>query len=137
MKTIFYKLKNNPEFLKFLLVGGTAAAVNFCSRIILGQFMTYLSSIIVAYMFGILTAYLLCRQFVFQSKKNNTTKEVFFFILVNLFAILQTAVISVLLANYAFSGITNILLKEEIAHFIGICVPVISSYFGHKYLSFR
>ena len=28
-------------------------------------------------------------------------------------------------------------LRSEVAHVVGVAVPVVSSYFGHKYLSFR
>lgn len=40
------------QFLLFLLTGGTAAVVNFASRIVLNQWLSYSSAIIIAYLVG-------------------------------------------------------------------------------------
>ncbi|MEM9243841.1 MAG: GtrA family protein [Pseudomonadota bacterium] len=126
------------QFMGFLLVCGFAAIVNFGSRIILGVWMSYATSIIIAYILGIITAYFLCRLFVFKQSRNTPYKQIFYFILVNIFAILQTLLVSVILAYWIFAYfIKNQFLREEIAHFIGICVPAFTSYIGHKYLSFK
>lgn len=133
-KRIFFLHK---EFLKFLLVGGLAAAVNFFSRILLGSFMTYLESLIVSYLLGFVVAYFLFRRYTFQSTQNDYKRELFYFVMVNIFGIIQTGVISISLFEYALNFVKSTLWREEIAHFIGIGLPAISNYFGHKYLTFR
>ncbi|MDF1761480.1 MAG: GtrA family protein [Coxiellaceae bacterium] len=137
MKTAFKQQFINKNFMLFLVSNTFAAAMNFGSRILFGIFMPYAWSIVAAYIVGIITAYLLCRQFVFESKKNKTHHEVFYFVLVNVFAIGVTLAVSLALFNYGLAFIVDRFLREEVAHFIGICAPVFFSYLGHKYITFR
>jgi putative flippase GtrA len=132
--TLFY----DRHFAKFLFACAIAAGVNFGSRMLLGLVMGYVSSIIIAYILGIITAYMLCRATVFKSTKNSMRQEIFYFILVNVFAIIQTVVVSLALNDYVFKYmIHDVFLRKEISHFIGICFPAFTSFVGHKYLSFR
>ena len=57
--------------------------------------------------------------------------------LVNLVAILQTWGISLLLAYHVLPAMGIRMYAPEIAHAIGIVVPVFTSYLGHKYWTFR
>jgi putative flippase GtrA len=57
--------------------------------------------------------------------------------LVNLVAILQTWAISVCLAFYVLPSMVVTLYEREIAHAVGVAVPVFTSYIGHKRWSFR
>ena len=125
------------RFLKFLVVGGVAATVNFGSRIVFSHWMAYVPSIIVAYVLGMITAFVLNRLFVFSSAINNLHSQAWWFTVVNLAAVAQTVLISVLLADHLFPYISLIKNRELIAHGIGVVVPVITSYVGHKHLSFR
>jgi putative flippase GtrA len=125
------------KFAMFLFVSTIAAGVNFFSRMLLGLTMSYGLSIVVAYIFGIITAYILCRLYVFKSEKNSPIKEMAYFIAVNAFAILLTLVVSLVFANYLLLFIHQQFLREEVAHFIGIMAPAFTSYLGHKHLSFK
>ena len=125
------------EFVRFLAVGGTAAAVNFLSRIAYNQYLSFRLSVIIAYVTGMITAYLLTRQFVFERSGRHPAKEFYYFTLVNLGAVLLVWLISVGLAEYLFPTIEFGFYPYEVAHLIGISVPAITSYLGHKYLSFR
>lgn len=127
----------NQPFIKFILVGGFAALVNFLSRIALNQFMTFRLAVVYAYLVGMLTAYALSRLFVFEKTGRHPASELFWFSVVNVFAIIQVWVISVGLAEYVFPRMHFQLYPEAIAHLIGLGVPVITSYFGHKYFSFK
>ena len=44
---------------------------------------------------------------------------------------------SVGLRNWLLPLLGIVLLRDLIAHGIGVAVPLLSSYFGHKYISFR
>lgn len=127
-------MKLSREFINFVIVGGFAALVNFLSRILLNFILSYQISIVLAYCIGLITAYVLSKKFVFKSDVN-VTSSLFKFTLVNVFAVLQTYLVSVYLNMYLESK--GVPYSKEIAHFVGISVPVISSYFGHKYFSFR
>lgn len=124
------------EFLQFLLVGGSAAAINFISRIGFSEFFSYRVSIILAYLVGMVVAFTLFKRFVFAKSDKHYIEEVKGFVIVNILGILQVWIISVSLAEYLFPYLNYQFHEKEIAHFIGLAIPAISSYFGHKYFSF-
>lgn len=128
---------SNSEFLQFLIVGGFSAGVNFVSRIGFSEFVSYRYAIVLAYLVGMLTAFLLSKHYVFEKSGRPFKDELRDFTIVNLFAVIQVWLISVGLAEYFFPYISFSYFPEEIAHIIGLGIPVISSYFGHKYFSFR
>jgi putative flippase GtrA len=125
------------QFLVFLLTGGTAAAINFGSRIIYSQWLDFSSAVLLAYLTGMITAFILAKLFVFKKSQQPVHRSILFFILVNLVAILQTWAISLGLAHHLLPSMKITLFAEEIAHAVGVSVPVFTSYIGHKHLSFR
>ena len=118
------------------MTGGVAAAVNFGSRIAYNLFVNFSTAIILAYLTGMVTAYALARVFVFPETKQSHAKSGLYFTLVNLVAVLQTWVVSMLLAYYLLPSLGIDSYVKEIAHFVGIAVPVFTSFLGHKYFSF-
>ena len=125
------------QFLFFLATGGTAAAVNFMSRIAFNRWFDYSSAIILAYLVGMVTAFVLARLFVFTQSSQDWRRSVLIFTLVNVVAVAQTWAISMGLAFYVLprSGVTR--FAPEIAHAAGVIFPVFTSYLGHKRWSFR
>jgi putative flippase GtrA len=121
----------------FLLTGGTAAAVNFGSRIVYNQWLDYSASIIVAYLTGMVTACVLARLFVFKESSHNWQRSALIFTLVNVVAVAQTWGISMGLAYYVLPGMGITRFAPEIAHAAGVAFPVFTSYLGHKHWSFR
>jgi putative flippase GtrA len=128
---------NHSEFFQFLIVGGFAAGINFISRIGFSELVSYRYAIILAYLIGMITAFLLSKHYVFEKSGRKYKDELRDFTIVNIFAVIQVWLISVGLAEYFFPYITFNYYPEEVAHLIGLGIPVISSYFGHKYYSFR
>lgn len=125
------------QFFVFLLTGGTAAAVNFGSRILYNFWVDFSTAIILAYITGMITAFVLAKLFVFKESRQAIHHSAFFFILVNLVAVLQTWLISMGLALYLLPSLGITRFVNEIAHAIGVAVPVFTSYIGHKRWSFR
>lgn len=125
------------QFLLFLFTGGVAAAANFSSRIVYSLWLDYSAAIALAYLTGMIIAFALARLFVFKDARQSLHYSVLLFSLVNLLAVLQTWLISLGLAYYVLPWIGVESFREEIAHAVGVAVPVFSSYIGHKYLSFR
>lgn len=130
-------LFSSREFLLFIFTGGTAAAINFCSRFFYNQWFSFSTSIVIAYITGMVTAYLLAKAFVFKASKQTVSKSVFFFTLINIFAVLQTWIISMWLAYQALPALHVVEYTHEIAHAVGIVIPVFTSYIGHKRYSFK
>ncbi|MEN8133496.1 MAG: GtrA family protein [Pseudomonadota bacterium] len=125
------------QFVLFLLTGGTAAVVNFVSRIIYNYWLNYSTSIIVAYLTGMVTAFVLARLFVFTESSLGWHHSALIFTLVNVVAVAQTWAISMGLAYYLLPGAGVTRFAPEIAHAVGVAFPVFTSYLGHKYWSFR
>lgn len=125
------------QFVLFLLTGGTAAVVNFGSRILYNQWLDYSTSIIVAYLTGMVTAFVLAKLFVFKDSTQGLHRSALFFTLVNLLAVAQTWGISMGLAYYVLPGMGVSRFAPEIAHAAGVAFPVFTSYLGHKHWSFR
>jgi len=51
--------------------------------------------------------------------------------------VLQTLIISVVLARWLLPALGVVQRVEAIAHLIGVMVPVVTSYVGHRIATFR
>ena len=129
-------ISEKNQLLGFVVAGGIAAVVNFVSRIGLNFFFGYATSIMLAYLTGMVTAFLLNRHGVFAPSGKPVRVEALWFLLVNLLAAAQTLFISLLLADVMFPEMGVVAFRKEMAHAIGIVVPVVTSYYGHRYWTF-
>lgn len=126
----------SEQLLKFLVTGGIAAAVNLASRYVLNRVMTFEVAVVIAYLLGMTTAYVLARWFVFDASGRTVGDEFRRFAIVNLFALVLVWSISVGLARSAFPAIGFTWHADDIAHLIGVLAPAITSYFGHRWYTF-
>jgi putative flippase GtrA len=127
----------SKQFLIFLATGGFAALVNFLSRILYNEWMSFSLAVVLAYITGMITAFILAKKFVFKESTQTIKKSVMFFCLVNIIAVAQTWLISMALAYYLLPTLNILQFRFEIAHAAGVIFPVFTSYLGHKYWSFR
>ena len=125
------------QFLLFLAASGTAALANFGSRILLGTVLAYVPSIVIAYLVGMLTAFVLNRAFVFRDTRTHLRHQAFWFVAINVAAVLQTVVVSLLLARWLLPALGISWHVETLAHAVVAAVPVFSSYLGHRHITFR
>ena len=135
------KLLDN-RMVRFLLAGGLAALVNFGSRFIYSLFVSFSKAVLMAFITGLTTGFLLNKIYVFTTSKNTITQEMSWFVFINILALMQTWGLSVYLSHVLpgmlpFSGESGKQLTYAIAHGAGILLPVFTSYVGHKYLTFR
>jgi putative flippase GtrA len=85
-----------------------------------------------------IVAFMLFRKFVFPASPQPLQRQLNFFVLVNLAGILQVWLVSMSLVYWFFPAVGFVSsLAEPVGHAIAIGVPTISSYFGHKFLTFR
>jgi putative flippase GtrA len=124
-------------FATFLLTGGTAATVNVVARWLLNFVMPYELAVVLAYLIGMMTAFLLMRVFVFQATGGRVRGQLVRFALVNLVAGAQVLVVSVVLARLLFPALGSQHQAETLAHVLGVLSPVAMSYILHKRFSFR
>lgn len=137
LKTVSLKAFSSRQFIYFLMVGCLAAAANFGSRLIYDQWVGFSEAVVLAYMTGMVVAFILNKLFVFQESRRNILKSILFFCVVNIVGLMQTWLITMWLAYYALPYIGVVHYTSEIAHAFGICAPVITSFLGHKYFTFR
>lgn len=125
------------KIILFGLVGGLAAAVNLLARFVINYFTSFELAVVLAFPFGLLTAYFLSRAYVFGPSGRSRASELTRFLQVNLVALIFVWGISVGLANIIFPAVHFTWHAEDVAHAIGVLAPALTSYIGHRYYSFR
>lgn len=130
------------RFVRFLLAGGFAALVNFGSRFFYSLFVDFSAAVVLAFLTGLSTGYILNKLYVFTASRNSVAREMSWFFLINMLALVQTWGLSVYLAQVLpdyvpMEGPPGREISDAIAHAAGILLPVFTSYLGHKYLTFR
>jgi len=131
------KYFDSKEFLRFLLTGGIAAIVNFLSRIFFNLWFDFSTSVYLAFVAGMVTAFFLKKQFVYTEGRQPITYSIGFFIVVNIIGFLQTLVVTMVCFYYVLPYLGIVKMAHEISHALGLIAPIITSYIGHKKLSFR
>ncbi len=131
-------MRGIANFVRFVLCGGVAACVNFALRWLLSHWLSYPAAIVLAYLAGMVTAFLLFKVFVFnRAQSKRAPREALGFIAVNVFSLLQTLGISLWLAGHVFPRLGMGFYPYEIAHGIGLASLTITSFWGHKCLTFK
>ena len=125
-----------PPFIRFLAVGGTAAALNIGLRAFLGLFLAFEWAVVCAYLIAMTTAFIGNRRWVFPVDTDWRLAYWRFFV-VNLAALAQVWLISVGLYRLIFPMIGFTWHAELIAHILGVLSPVVTSYYAHKHYSFK
>ena len=130
---------NAAQLTKFLVAGGIAAAANIGSRMGFSTVLPFSVAVVLAYVVGLLSAFVLFRLFVCPQSTGNesTLAQLWRFTLINLVALPQTFLVSMFLLhlmNRLGMGMGG--SAETVAHSVGVIVPIITSFLGHKYFSF-
>jgi putative flippase GtrA len=126
------------QFTAYLVSGGIAALFNICSRVLLGFVLSYEVAIVLAYGVGMAVAFTIMRALVFQPPAASSKRaQLVRFSIVNLLGLLQTLLVSELVADWVAPALGFPEHAELIGHGLGVGVPIVSSYFGHEYFSFR
>ncbi len=131
------KYFDSKEFLRYLLTGGIAAIVNFLLRIFFNLWFDFLTSVYLAFVAGIIIAFFLKKQFVFTEGRQPIIHSIGFFIIVNIIGFLQTLAVTIVCFYYVLPSFGIVKMAHEISHALGLIAPIITSYIGHKKLSFR
>ena len=123
--------------LRYLACGGFAAAVNWGSRFGWSLGLPFPLAVIAAYATGMLVAFVLFRRFVFAASGSGLAAQARNFVIVNLLGVAQTWVLAVLLVDKVLPALGWTFQPEACGHAIAIAAPVVSSWFGHRYFTFR
>ena len=125
------------QFARFLAAGGLAAAANILSRIVFSRWVTLPVAVVLAYLVGMAVAFVLMRSYVFPPGQTEVRRQIVVFALVNIAAVLQTLVVTLLLADIVLPWLGVRSHVDLIAHVVGVCVPIVTSFIGHKRWSFQ
>ena len=127
----------NREFHRFLAAGAIAAAANFGSRFLFSQWMRFEWAVLCAFGVGLAVGFSLMRTFVFNATGKGLGRQLAWFVAVNVLAAAQTFAISVVLARWALPAVGVHRFAEAAGHLVGVLTPIITSYLGHRLLTFR
>ena len=125
------------HFVRFVALGGCAAAVNYGSRFALSNFMPFELAVPVAYMIGMVVGFTLFRVFVFPNAGRPLREQTLMFVLVNIAGIAQVWAVAVILARWVLPGLHYPGPIEATAHLLAIGVPTFTSYILHNRFTFR
>ena len=131
------KRKERKQFVLFIISGGTSAIINILSRIILSNFFRFEIAILISYGIGMITAFFLTKKYVFLNSNKSIKKSFPAFALVNLISVLQTFFVSIFIKKWLIIFLDNLSFIELVAHTFGLGILVFTSFYGHKYITFK
>nr|WP_305889116.1 GtrA family protein [Parvularcula maris] len=123
--------------MKFLGLGAVAAGANYSSRFALDPFMPFELSVVLAYLVGMVVAFLLFRRFVFGDAGDGTWRQAGRFAAVNSVGALIAVGVSSLVARVVLPAIGWELYPFSVAHMVGVMAPTVASYLGHKFFTYK
>jgi len=125
------------RFGLFVAAGGASVVANFLSRIAFNRWVDYSVAVALAYLVGMVVAFVLMRRFVFDAAGRSVAPQVLKFTAVNAWGFVQTLVISLLLARWVLPAVGIVSHAEEIGHFFGLSLLALTSYALHRMATFR
>jgi putative flippase GtrA len=125
------------QFLRYLAAGGIAAAANYFSRFAFSAWVAFETAVVLAFFVGLITGFVLMRQFVFEGAGKPLAPQAVKYVMVNLVALVLTVGVSSLLARWLLPVLGVDRHVEAIAHAFGVAVPVLTSYVGHRLATFK
>ena len=130
--------RERRRFFLFFVAGGFAALVNLATRAVLSDvgYVSYRWAVILSYLIGMGTAFALNKFVVFERSGKSVYEEMFWFTVVNIVGVVQVWCVSVGLAEYCFPRWEFQWHPEFVAHAIGVAPLAVTSYWGHRLLSF-
>ena len=125
------------QFLCFILSGFIAAALNWGSCFVFSKLVSFELAIVFSFFVGLSSGFILMRFYVFEGYRKPITPQISKYIIVNLIALLQIFFISLILSRWLLPLLGIYEHTEALGHFVGVLAPILTSYFGHKFLTFR
>jgi putative flippase GtrA len=127
----------SQQFARFLLVGGVALLCHWLSRFAFNLFVDYGWAIVLAYLVGMVVAFVLNKIYVFPFSQRSLDFEIFFFFLVNIAAFPLVWVVAYVLGEWVLAKYLARAIALALAHGFAITLPVFVNYALHKLVTFR
>jgi len=131
------KSLSQRQSVRFLALGGFAAAVNWLVRFPLSSVLPLGAAIFVAYLIGMSAGFTLYRRYVFPGSNRPLLQQTVIFIAVN-----AVGAAVVLGLTFVFIGLQQQapypeFVRDGLAHGVAIGIGAVVNFFGHKLLTFR
>jgi len=124
------------QFLKFLIVGATAAILHWIARFILDLWMSFSLAVALAYGVGMIVAFILNAIYVFPNSDKPRASQARDFIFVNLAFFPVVWAISVFVEK-TLRGLGLITYAGDIAHALAIPIPMLATFLIYKFFAFK
>ena len=128
-------ISENPV-ARFLICGGSAAAINWLARIALSQFMPFAAAVALAYGIGMIAGFCLYRYVVWRASQTSLARQAALFIAVNAYGAVVVLAVSLGLIELGKLVSSNLPVIETLAHGAAIAVGAITNYLGHSRVTF-
>lgn len=126
-----------PQVLRFLLLGGLAAAINWLVRFPLAMVLPFHVAVVVAYVIGMSAGFTLYRTYVFPGSTRPILQQTLMFVAVNLVGAVVVLGLAILFLNLQAGLDWSLTVREGLAHGFAIAIGAVINFFGHKTLTFR
>ncbi len=123
------------QFLLFVMVGGTAAALNWLARHFLSLWFSFPVAVALAYFIGIAVAFSLNRRFVFPYSSRPIAKQARDFIIINL-AFWPVVWLASIAFNHLLIQAGLGMYSEGVAHAIALAIPAFMTFLIYKFFTF-
>jgi putative flippase GtrA len=124
------------RFSMFVVASGLSVPVNLASRVLFSLVVPFEIAVVLSHICGMVTAFTLSKLFVFEPSGRPVWSEFTKFTLVNMVSLAQTWIVAVGLVKFVWPVVGMSFYPELTGHFIGLATTAITSYVGHKRLSF-
>lgn len=124
------------QFLGFVGVGVTAVTANWLARVIIGHWVPFVWSVVLAYCVGMAVAFALNALFVFPGSSRPRKRQAMEFGLVNL-AFLPVVWFATIAFEHALQWAGVRRFTESIAHALALAIPMSSTFLIYKFFTFK
>jgi putative flippase GtrA len=125
------------QFVAFVATGSLAAITNLVARYLLDFVMPFELAVVLAYIAGMLVAFVLFQRMIFGNPGTPLRRRIVRFCQVNMLGLALAWTVSTLMARIVLPAMNWTFHPFEVAHFVGVAAPTFSSYFLHRFYTYR
>ena len=130
------------EFVRFVATGSIAALANLAAVWACQQIVPYALDVVLGYLLGMVIAFFLFQRVMFNTPGLTLTRpllarRMFRFTLVNMVGLALCWIVTMAMLHTVLPALHWTWAPDRIANLFGVGVPAFSSYFGHKFWTYR
>ena len=130
-------VSGTAQLMRFLVVGGSAAAINWLLRFPLVLIMPQEWAVLLAYAVGMSVGFTLYRRFVFPGSDRPVGEQAMIFVVVNLVGAVVVLTTTLILVAMLTPLTVPDFVHEGLAHGTAIGLGAVINFLGHRSLTFR